>query len=214
MPEPIEKLLNNPQAALARLEDSVVKAIYETDSSIVMHGGTAIWRCYGGSRFSSDVDLYLTDAQVKKFNFGLTWKLSKYQLKHDPPSHAGRMIRIFDESAQTRLEAMRPPPKLRWVPALYEMANGAKMAIRTLTVDGFIKEKMRMYMKRFYARDLYDVYQLVINHDVGPTVGKDLLNFIVTAPKPKDESVLKDIVYVGAAPSFDEMISAMRGRLE
>ncbi len=215
MSDPIERLLNNDaQVALARLEDAVVKVIYEIDSGVVMHGGTAIWRCYGGYRFSSDVDIYLNEAQVKKFNLELTWKISRYQLKHDPPAHTGRRIKVFNDNAKTQIEAMKPPPGLKSVPALYEMANGTKIAIKTLSVDDFIKEKMRTYEKRFYARDFFDVYQLIINHDVGRGTKKSVLRFIETASKPKDEDVLKDIVYTGPAPTFNDMVSAIRGRLK
>ncbi len=215
MAEPIERLLSNDaQVAVARLEDSVVKAIYEIDPKTVMHGGTAIWRCYGGQRFSSDVDLYLTEAQVKKFNFELTWKISKYNLKHDPPVHAGRMVRIFNDTAETRLEAMMPPSRLKAVPALYELTDGTKMSIRTLSVDGFIMEKMSTYLKRFYARDLFDVYQLIINHDVMPDTRKAVLGLIKGAPMPKDENVLRAIVYVGAAPTYKTMVDSIRGRLK
>ena len=215
MPEPLERLLNSStQVAVARLEDSVVKAIYEIDPSIAMHGGTAIWRCYGGYRYSSDVDLYLPDAQVKKFNFDLTWKIAKYNMRHDPPKRNGRFVRIFNDSAETKLESMKPPRGLKPVPALYEMANGTKISIMTLDIDSFVREKMATYLKRLYARDLFDVYQLVINHDVKPATKKEVLKILENLPEPKDEAILKDIVYVGPAPTFDSMVAAMRGRLE
>lgn len=215
MTEPIERLLKNEsQVATARLEDSVVKAIYETDAGTVLHGGTAIWRCYNGYRFSSDVDLYLTDAQVKKFNHELTWNISKYQMKHDPPSHDGRRIRVFNDYAGTMIEAMKPPPGLKPVSAFYEAVNDTRFAVKTLSIDNFVKEKMRTYEKRFYARDLFDVYQLVINHDILQDTKKQVLKFVEGIKRPKDENVLKDIVYVGPAPTFDEMINGIRGRLK
>ena len=215
MTDPLERLLKNEsQVAIARLEDSVVKAIYEADAGVVLHGGTAIWRCYGGSRFSSDIDMYLTDAQVRKFNNELTWSISKYQMKHDPPSHDGRRIKVFNDYAKTIIEAMRPLPGLKPVSALYEAANGTRFTVRTLSVDNFIKEKMHTYEKRFYARDLFDVYQLVINYDILSGTKKQVLNFVEGVNRPKDENVLKDIVYVGPAPTFDEMINGIRGRLK
>ncbi|MEM1546291.1 MAG: nucleotidyl transferase AbiEii/AbiGii toxin family protein [Candidatus Methanomethylicia archaeon] len=33
--------------------------IYNSFPEAVIHGGTAIWRCYGSNRFSEDVDVYL-----------------------------------------------------------------------------------------------------------------------------------------------------------
>lgn len=215
MSEPIERMLNTPQQiAWARLEDSVVKAIYEIDSGIVMHGGTAIWRCYGGYRFSSDIDMYVTDLQIKKFNLELTWKLSKYQAKHEVSSHDGRIIKIFNDSAKTKLECMKPPGHLNSIPALYEMVNGTKTTIKTLSVDNFIKEKIDAYEKRMYARDLFDIYQLTINHDISKDSKRILSKFIKTVEKPKDQDILKDIVYVGAAPTFNEMIDAISGKLK
>ena len=214
MTGPIERLLKDTtQVAVARLEDSVVSAIYEIDPKIVLHGGTAIWRCYGGQRFSSDVDLYLTDSQVKRFNRELTWKISKYDMKHDPASRNGREVRIFNDAAQTKLEAMRTPPRLKSVPALYELSDGTRMAVRTLSVDDFIKEKMDTYLKRLYVRDFFDVYQLVINHEVGPDIRKAVLSFIDSAPKPKGVEVLRSIVYIGAAPTFADMVDSIHGRL-
>jgi predicted nucleotidyltransferase component of viral defense system len=33
--------------------------MYEKFPNAVIHGRTAIWRCYGSNRFSEDVDVYL-----------------------------------------------------------------------------------------------------------------------------------------------------------
>ncbi len=54
------------QLAVAALQDSVVESIFEMDENIVMQGGTAIWRCYNGNRFSEDIDIYATETQIKK----------------------------------------------------------------------------------------------------------------------------------------------------
>ena len=49
----------------AQLEDDVVSALFSATSKVAMHGGTAIWRCYGGKRFSKDLDIYLWDRNFK-----------------------------------------------------------------------------------------------------------------------------------------------------
>ena len=36
-----------------------METIYEFFPSAVIHGGTAIWRCYEGNRFSEDIDMYI-----------------------------------------------------------------------------------------------------------------------------------------------------------
>ena len=44
---------------VAVAQDIIVKELYGVFERAVLHGGTAIWRCYGGNRFSEDVDFYL-----------------------------------------------------------------------------------------------------------------------------------------------------------
>lgn len=61
---PLEKRLRKrAQLEVALLQDEVIDLLYNIDSRLVLHGGTAIWRCYGGSRFSEDLDLYSRDVQ-------------------------------------------------------------------------------------------------------------------------------------------------------
>ncbi|TDA31485.1 MAG: hypothetical protein DSO04_03905 [Hadesarchaea archaeon] len=44
---------------VAVLQDMVVEALYRAFPRAVLHGGTAIWRCYSGNRFSEDLDVHL-----------------------------------------------------------------------------------------------------------------------------------------------------------
>lgn len=50
---------------LAGLQDILIENIYEILPETVLHGGTAIWRCYLGNRFSEDIDIYI-ERDVKK----------------------------------------------------------------------------------------------------------------------------------------------------
>src|SRR3989344_7495009 len=43
---------------LAYAQDLIVKEVYSVFDKAVLHGGTAIWRCYNGKRFSEDLDFY------------------------------------------------------------------------------------------------------------------------------------------------------------
>ena len=54
----IYKLKRESQKELAELQDEAIEVVYELLDSAVIHGGTAIWRCYDGKRFSEDIDLY------------------------------------------------------------------------------------------------------------------------------------------------------------
>lgn len=52
------KLKKRMHTEIAALQDELVDIIYEIDKQAVLHGGTAIWRCYNGNRFSEDLDFY------------------------------------------------------------------------------------------------------------------------------------------------------------
>ncbi len=52
------KLRRELQRNVAEMQDEVVGIVYSVLDDAVMHSGTAIWRCYGGKRFSEDIDMY------------------------------------------------------------------------------------------------------------------------------------------------------------
>lgn len=53
------RLKKQAHKKVAEAQDLIVKELYSVFDGAVLHGGTAIWRCYGGNRFSEDVDAYL-----------------------------------------------------------------------------------------------------------------------------------------------------------
>ncbi|MDG7039172.1 MAG: nucleotidyl transferase AbiEii/AbiGii toxin family protein [Nitrososphaerota archaeon] len=53
-----KKMRKRTQTELAYAQDIVVEKIYDYLPEVVLHGGTLIWRCYAGNRFSEDLDFY------------------------------------------------------------------------------------------------------------------------------------------------------------
>ena len=49
------KLKREAHRKVAEAQDLIVVSTFDTFGDAVIHGGTAIWRCYGGNRFSEDV---------------------------------------------------------------------------------------------------------------------------------------------------------------
>ncbi|MCL4552123.1 MAG: hypothetical protein M1305_00995 [Candidatus Marsarchaeota archaeon] len=47
----IQRLKKKGYREIASFHDAVVDLLYQTESSVILHGGTAVWRCYGGGRF-------------------------------------------------------------------------------------------------------------------------------------------------------------------
>jgi predicted nucleotidyltransferase component of viral defense system len=215
MSMPIEiNLKDARQVALARLQDYLVEALVEVEPNIVIHGGTAIWRCYGGNRFSEDVDIYTNNIQIKKLHNYLTWALSKRGVRMDYPIGTVGTIIISDGFVHTKLEAMVPPRRLKSEQKEYERINGSKFFISTLSIGNFIREKASTYQKRRYIRDLYDLYHLVSIEKPDLGTRKILIEFLNSIEAPIDEGKLKDLVYTGVAPSFKTMIDYISGRLE
>lgn len=213
MSEPIEvSLKSGQQIALARLQDSVVDAMLEVDNSIVMHGGTAIWRCYNGNRFSEDIDIYADSTQIKRLNENLTWSLSKRGAIMEHPHHTERVINISNDLSSTKLEMMIPKSNVKKVQKEYQRANGSKLIITTLNIEDFIMEKIDTYKSRRFVRDFYDIYHLVSIEEPKSKVKSALRTFLKEMEPPIDEAKLKDLIYVGAIPSFDTMVEYVKSR--
>src|SRR3989344_9233061 len=43
---------------IASAQDLIVHEVYNLLPKAILHGGTGIWRCYYGKRFSEDLDFY------------------------------------------------------------------------------------------------------------------------------------------------------------
>ncbi|HVC58122.1 MAG TPA: nucleotidyl transferase AbiEii/AbiGii toxin family protein [Candidatus Acidoferrales bacterium] len=215
MADPIElSLKTEGQVALARLQDRVVEALFNIDLSLVMHGGTAVWRCYGGNRFSEDIDMYATDAQVKRLSNELTWALSKRGVKLEYSKHSNRILEYYDDFARSKLEAMLPPKGLAHVQREYTRSDGTRLPINTLSANGFIMEKIATYQSRRYVRDLYDIYHLLNNEKLDAKSIKALKSFSKLIERPIDEAKLVDLVYIGVAPTFETMKASICGKAD
>lgn len=53
------KLRKSAHKDIAAAQDLIVESLYDTFNDAVLHGGTCIWRCYQGKRFSEDIDMYI-----------------------------------------------------------------------------------------------------------------------------------------------------------
>ncbi|MBM3309818.1 MAG: hypothetical protein FJY77_06125, partial [Candidatus Altiarchaeales archaeon] len=48
------RLKKQAHKKVAEAQDIIVRELYNVFDNAVLHGGTAIWRCYQGNRFSED----------------------------------------------------------------------------------------------------------------------------------------------------------------
>ncbi|MEM1668801.1 MAG: nucleotidyl transferase AbiEii/AbiGii toxin family protein [Thermofilaceae archaeon] len=54
---PLIRMLRGKMLRIAELQDAVIVELSKR-VDFVLRGGTAVWRVYGGKRFSYDIDLY------------------------------------------------------------------------------------------------------------------------------------------------------------
>lgn len=212
---PIEKRLKKKaHVQIARLQDELMQILYQIDPELVFHGGTCIWRCYNGGRFSEDLDLYLGKLGAKKLTEQLKGICLARGLKIDKLKETENLIfaKISDEQTQVRVEIN----KINYensVPLHYENNDGSKMIVMGLGVQELLAEKSSAYASRKLIRDIYDIYFLSGMLGQEQKMPKEVYKLIKKLPKPLDEENLAVIIYSGAIPTFESMVRMIRARL-
>lgn len=210
MNTPIYQSLRSKEfVSLAELQDKFIEAIYALDHNFVIHGGTAIWRCYSGNRLSYGIDAYVrSEKEMKLINHYLTWELSKRGLKIDKYRRIERtiVIKISDENAQLKVELQVFKKIPKPITKGFEKANATLINVQTLSPEDFISEKVNTYASRRYIRDLYDIYHLINYVKDKKKVAGKLKKFLKNIKPPRNNGELEKLIYRGAPPSFKEMV--------
>ena len=212
---PLEKKLKKRlHVQVGRLQDEVTETAYGVDPQLVLHGGTAIWRCFSGNRFSEDLDFYCTSP--KKMADGLREALSARSLALVKFKSTANLIfaKISDGEAEVRLEmniAKKVPSEVR----RYERMNGSALDVFCPSLPALILEKAAAYQNRRFVRDLYDIHHLTQRLEAGNddiAVSDAIHKLLSGFRKPLDADNLPALVYSGAAPSTGQMLLALRRR--
>ncbi len=191
----------------ARLQDEVIDLVYSF-SEPVLHGGTAVWRCYGGNRFSEGLDFYLPG--IGSFAEEFERKISEHGLKLLKLKSTTNLVfaKVSNGSAEVRFEA-NFVKKTGKVARDFEKVDGISVSVLTLSADDLIAEKMQAYNSRRLIIDIYDVFHLSKYVEKKETINQ-VAEFSAKPPFPLDERELKGLVYTGLVPSFDQMVEALR----
>ena len=209
---PIAKQLKKrTQIEMAFLQDEIMDIMYSVSDNLVLHGGTAIWRCYSGKRFSEDLDFYSWD--FPKLLPLLRNTVESHGLIAQKIKDTGNVIfsSISNGNETVKVE-INHAVKITGTQMPYVLADGSTMEVLSLTADQFIEEKISAYSDRKYIRDLYDIYHLVNTNSLLNSTKQKLSDLMKNLETPVDAAVLKTIVYVGLSPSLDSMkLSIMRG---
>lgn len=209
----IKKLKKRQQVQVANLQDMLMEVIYSIVDTPVLHGGTAVWRCYGGNRFSEDLDFYFKPSAG--FEQVLQYALSSFGMKLLKYKDTGNVMfsKIGDGETEVRLETNHVLIKDGTI-GDFEKTDGSFMTVHTLPVETLIKEKMAAYRDRKAIRDIYDVYYLSSHPDIDiAAVRLEAEAFLTDIPPAIDPDVLKVLVFSGAVPTFDSMVRSIKTRL-
>ena len=205
------RLKRETHRKIAYAQDIIVKEVYLIFNGAVLHGGTAIWRCYNGKRFSEDLDFYLPKDKNKIDILFQNLKKRGFIILKKKISDQSIYSELEIERISVRLEATFQ--KIPGVICDYEMSDGNFIPIYSLTAEQFLTEKINTYLKRFKVRDLWDIFFL-LRIIKNPDKTKDLERLINNYKKPVDESDLKAILLEGIIPSTKEMIEYIKRKWE
>jgi len=208
---PLDKRLKKQlHRNIALAQDILIMEIYNVFPQAVIHGGTALWRCYGSNRFSEDVDLYLPiSARKESFRSLLDGLLGKgFIIEKFKKTGSSIFSKYSYLGVAVRLEAVFKKveaPVLR----KFEMIDGTFILVNTLKPEEILEEKIRTYLERRKVRDLYDVFFLTRTVEKQKVRGS-ALKLIEKFTMPIDEKELKALIISGSIPKAEEMLESVR----
>jgi len=205
------KLKKELHKNIARAQDLIVETLYKVFNNAVLHGGTALWRCYNGNRFSEDIDVYIP-RNLEKINlfFNSLEKKGFVIKKKKISKNSIYSTLIFDRTC-VRFEALFK--KVNSVLKDYETSESNFITVYTLTPEQFLEEKVDTYLKRIKIRDLYDLFFLLRFIKINQETKRILSRLIENFKKPVDENDLKAIIISGLIPAADSMLEYIKNFL-
>lgn len=207
----ILKLRKQEYKDIAKAQDLIVETLNEVFSNYTLHGGTAIWRCYNGNRFSEDVDVYIGKNIKKIDEFFNALKKKGFVIEKRRIREASLYSRLRFNRTVVKFEALFKSTKGNLKE--YETAEGNLINVYTLTPEEFIKEKADTYLSRFKIRDLYDIFFLIRYVKDISQVKENLKKLTGKFKAPIDEKDLKILIIEGLTPNTEKMLDYIKRSL-
>ncbi len=204
----ILKLKKKIHKDIAEAQDLIVRELYNFFEKAVLHGGTSIWRCYDGNRFSEDIDVYLESKEKIKDFFEALRKKDFIILKKKISERSLFSVLEFN-NVVVRLEAIFKKPKKITLKE-YKTSDGNFITVYTLTPEDIIKEKIEAYSKRLKIRDLYDIFFLLRYVKNKNEIVNDLEKLVKRFKNPTDEKELKVLIIEGIVPNINEILNYIK----
>ena len=207
----VKKLKRKIHRTVALAQDILVMEIYDNFPTAVIHGGTAIWRCYGSNRFSEDVDVYLMPASRRSDMQGFLVGLKGKGLTVDRFKDTDGMIfaKLHFMGVVVRCEILFKHVK-DYVVKQFEMSDGNSILVNTLRPEQMIRAKISAYTGRRKVRDLYDIFFLLKFVERKKELRGLLAKLVNEFQEPEDERELKALIISGSVPTVDDMLELVR----
>lgn len=197
----IKNLKQKRRKEIAQGQDLVIQEIYKLSKRVVLHGGTAIWRCYGGNRFSWDLDFY--------FPFEFKSKLKELKKNLEEIGIDVKKLKTTENSIYATLVYKKRTIKFgglfknikQVVTKQYKLIDGTSIVVNTLSLIELLKEKIAAYLNRRKIRDLYDVYYLSDLVEEKSKIKLPLSKLLKSYKQPKNKKQLQSLIITGVAPN-------------
>ncbi len=198
------RIKKKAQKDIAYAQDVLVEELYNFFPKAIIHGGTAIWRCYNGNRFSEDVDVYISKNEKKIGSFLTSLNKKGFRIiKKRIKENSVYSELIFNETS-IRFEATFQSKKSIF--KRYETSNSFFINVYTLTPEDLIIEKVNTYLKRRKIRDLYDIFFLLNYVENISKIKNYLRKLIRNFKNPIDETNLSAIIISGSVPNSKQLL--------
>lgn len=209
MAEILRKIRKKHQRAIGLAQDLIIEAIYRFFPHIILHGGTLIWRCFKGNRFSEDLDFYLEKRNEEKLKeFFESLKLQGFAVKKLRIKERSVYSKLSYDKVEVRVEIVFKKAKATLVD--YECLDGRIMPIRGLDAEDLLLEKIEAFISRKKMRDLYDVYYMLKFVEPSEKIKKKIYKLIEEFKKPSDEKELEKTIIFGYVPSSEEILDYLK----
>lgn len=202
------KLKKRKEKEIAFAQDVIIGELYKFFPDAIIHGGTAIWRCYNGNRFSDDVDAYIAKdkGKIEEFFKALEGKGLIIKKKRIKENSVYSESMLGDTSVRFEATFQNKRPFLR----KYETSESLFINVYTLSPEDLVIEKVETYLKRTKIRDLYDIYFLLSYTENRKMIEPYIMKLIKNFKKPVDEENLANIIIIGAVPKADELLTGIK----
>ncbi len=206
----ILKIKKQAHKEIARAQDIIVVELYKIFEKAVIHGGTAIWRCYNGNRFSEDIDVYIPKNEAKINKLFDNLKNKGFEILKKKIGENSLYSNLKINNINVRLEALFKKLIPKGSLMEYKEVNGNMITVFTLTPEEIIKEKVHAYTKRRKIRDLYDIFFLLRYVKNKKEIITEINYLIKNFYEPVDKKELKVLILEGIVPEPEKMIQYIK----